>query len=414
VAFEIARALSAPLDVLAVRKLGAPGHPEYAVGAVAEDGSGVVDERSAVAVGMSATRLEATLAREAAELRRRVASYRGDRPLPELRGRTAVLVDDGIATGLTDLAAVRAARAAGAQRVVVAVPVGSADAVGLLAGEADDVVCPHVPRDFRGVGLWYEDFSEVGDDEVLALLAAARGEGEGGERNAGAGPGAAAPAAPREIAFELGGRRLMANLHEAARARGLVLFAHGSGSSRHSPRNAMVAQALAGAGFTSVLMDLLAADEAQSRARVFDIGLLAQRLEALTRWACEEQGLRDLPIGYFGASTGAAAAIRAAAELGERIAAVVSRGGRPDLAADRLALVTAPTLLVVGGEDPEVLDLNRRAASLMRCPREIAVVPGAGHLFEERGALEAVADLAIAWFERHLAARPSPLQGRAA
>jgi putative phosphoribosyl transferase len=186
-------------------------------------------------------------------------------------------------------------------------------------------------------------------------------------------------------------------------ARGLVVFAHGSGSSRHSPRNVAVAEALAKAGFASVLMDLLTEAEERDRANVFDTRLLAERLVAVSRWARAQPGLRHLPIGYFGASTGAAAALRAAARLGREVGAVVSRGGRPDLADDELPAVTAPTLLIVGGEDWNVLELNDEAATLMRCPHELAVVPGAGHLFEEPGTLDEVARLAIEWFERHLA-----------
>ena len=138
---------------------------------------------------------------------------------------------------------------------------------------------------------------------------------------------------------------------------------------------------------------------------MFDIPLLAGRLEALTRWARSQSRLQSLPIGYFGASTGAAAALRAAAELPDAVAAVVSRGGRPDLAGDRLAGVASPTMLIVGGRDPEVLELNRRAAELLRCPHELVVVKGAGHLFEEPGTLEQVSELAIDWFQRYLTAK---------
>lgn len=171
VAFEVARALGAPLDVLAVRKLGAPGNPELAVGAIAEGGTTVIDQRFARRTGMTPALLDETIARESRELERRVACYRAGRPAPQVRGRTVIVVDDGVATGLTDLAAVRALRRAGAARIVVAVPVGAADSLAVLAGEADEVVCPLVPADLYGVGRWYEDFASTEDDEVLALLA---------------------------------------------------------------------------------------------------------------------------------------------------------------------------------------------------------------------------------------------------
>lgn len=189
-------------------------------------------------------------------------------------------------------------------------------------------------------------------------------------------------------------------------ARGLVLFAHGSGSSRFSPRNNLVARALRQAGLATLLFDLLSEDEAQDRANVFDIALLGERLLAATAWAGASAATRSLPLGYFGASTGAAAALMAAARLGDRIGAIVSRGGRPDLAGAALAEVTAPTLLIVGGDDVEVLALNRQALRALHCQKRLDVVPGATHLFEEPGTLDAVVELARRWFLGHLAAKP--------
>jgi putative phosphoribosyl transferase len=171
VAAEVARALGAPLDVLAVRKLGAPGHREYGIGAIAEGGIAVLDPAGVAASGATEAHLDDTIEREAAELRRRVRAYRGERAPIVLTGRTAIVVDDGLATGLTDVAAVRAARRRGAASVVVAAPVASAHAIERLSREADDVVCASVPRDFSSVGCWYRDFAEVGDGEVVAVLA---------------------------------------------------------------------------------------------------------------------------------------------------------------------------------------------------------------------------------------------------
>lgn len=188
---------------------------------------------------------------------------------------------------------------------------------------------------------------------------------------------------------------------------GLVAFAHGSGSSRLSVRNRQVAESLNGAGLATLLFDLLTTDEAADRSKVFDVALLSDRLLAATRWARGDAELRDLPTGYFGASTGAAAALCAAAELGDGVGAVVSRGGRPDMAAECLDRVTAPTLLIVGGADGTVLDLNERAAARLRRLHRIEVVPGATHLFGEPGALERVSELAGAWFVRHLAGPPA-------
>jgi len=184
---------------------------------------------------------------------------------------------------------------------------------------------------------------------------------------------------------------------------GVVLFAHGSGSSRFSPRNNFVAQELRGAGLATLLFDLLTEEEARDRGNVFDIPLLAQRLLMATAWVKQDPETASLPVGYFGASTGAAAALVAAASAASPITAIVSRGGRPDLAGSALAQVTAPTLLIVGGADATVLGLNRAALAALRCEKDLAVVPGATHLFEELGALETVVDLARHWFASHLA-----------
>jgi len=186
-------------------------------------------------------------------------------------------------------------------------------------------------------------------------------------------------------------------------AGGVVLFAHGSGSSRKSPRNNFVARELRAGGLGTLLIDLLTEQEDASRQTRFDIDLLTQRLLAVTEWLRSEPDTKALPLGYFGASTGAAAALKAAAILGPDVAAVVSRGGRPDLAAPDLPRVQAPTLLIVGGSDDIVLDLNRRAYEKLETRKELVVIPRATHLFEEPGALEEVARLARDWFTRYLA-----------
>lgn len=210
-------------------------------------------------------------------------------------------------------------------------------------------------------------------------------------------------AEPQQMRFEVEvGVELAGDLAVPDEARGLVLFAHGSGSSRRSPRNRAVARTLNDAGFATLLFDLLTEPESQRRELVFDIDLLALRLEHVTRIVEAARSVRGLPVGYFGASTGAAAALTAAAAVGPGVRAVVSRGGRADLAGDRLRGVIAPTLLIVGSHDPEVLELNRRAADRLPGEHRIAVVDGAGHLFEEPGALEEVAELATDWFAAHL------------
>ena len=188
---------------------------------------------------------------------------------------------------------------------------------------------------------------------------------------------------------------------------GMVLFVHGSGSGRLSPRNAAVAQQLRAAGLGTLLFDLLTEAEAADRRNVFDIDLLSERLLAATAWLSRQPEMAGLPLGYFGASTGAAAALKAAATSPIDIASVVSRGGRPDLAGDALRLVRAPTLLLVGSRDPVVLDLNQMALAQLTCFARLVVIPGASHLFEEPGTLEETGRLAAAWFVRHLDRQPS-------
>ena len=205
---------------------------------------------------------------------------------------------------------------------------------------------------------------------------------------------------------------LSGNLTIPENATALVLFAHGSGSSRHSPRNQFVAGTLNDAGLAALLFDLLTQEEEaidiQTRQHRFNIGLLAERLVHATKWAKQQEHTRDLRIGYFGSSTGGAAALVAAAEIPKDAGTVVSRGGRPDLAGDALPKVQAPTLLIVGGNDDVVIELNEMARDQMRCEVKLEIIPDATHLFEEPGALEQVAKLASEWFVNHIGAKPAP------
>ena len=203
----------------------------------------------------------------------------------------------------------------------------------------------------------------------------------------------------------IGSLQLPGNLRVPTAATTLVIFAHGSGSSRFSPRNMAVAEALNAQGMGTLLFDLLTPDEEQDRANVFDIPLLAERLVEVVQWIDRQPELARLQLGLFGASTGAAAALVAAAELGSRIGAVVSRGGRPDLAGAALKMVTAPTLLIVGGFDGAVIELNEQAFTRLTGTKSLEIIPGASHLFPEPGAMEAVIVLATRWFSTHLSAR---------
>jgi putative phosphoribosyl transferase len=391
VGYEISRSLGAPLDVFVARKLGAPGQPEFGIGAVAPGGVRVLNGNVVERLGIPADYLEMVTRRETAEVERRLRHFRGDRPEPEVRGRTVILVDDGLATGVTARAAVEALRRLGPRHLVLAAPVCAAQTVELLGPEVDELVCLEAPPDLGAIGFWYRDFAQTSDEEVIELLERARRDG--GER------AVRIPAGPVE---------LEGDLSVPEEAGGVVLFAHGSGSGRHSPRNRYVARALGEAGLATLLIELLTpheeeADRESGHLR-FNVGLLARRLAGATGWLRQNPDTRDLPVGYFGASTGAgAAALVAAAERPQEVGAVVSRGSRPDLAGDALPLVEAPTLLIVGGNDEPVIRTNEEALGRLRTEKRLEIVPGAGHLFEEPGTLEEVARLAAGWFTRYLA-----------
>ncbi|WP_458247718.1 phosphoribosyltransferase [Streptomyces sp. MAI_2237] len=395
VAHEVARSLGAPLDVLVVRKLGVPWQPELGFGAIGEGGVRVLNEDVLGETGLGPDDLTVVEQAERAELDRRVRRYRlGRTPVP-VAGRVAVVVDDGLATGATAEAACRLVRARHAARVVLAAPVAPQTGLARLHGIVDELIVLHQPRPFGSVGAWYHDFTQVTDAEVAELLERPTVPGSGGS-----------PGTPEggELQVPAGRVRLPARLTVPRAAQAVVAFAHGSGSSRHSPRNRYVADTLNRAGLGTLLLDLLSADEEENRHNVFDIGMLAQRLHAAALWLRHETGLH---VAYFGASTGAAAALEAASATDADIVSIVSRGGRPDLASPAaLAHVHAPTLFVVGSADTRVLGLNRLAADWMRCEHRIAIVPGATHLFSEPGALPMVAELACDWFTGHLA-RPS-------
>lgn len=401
VAAQVARQLRAPLDVIVVRKLGAPQAPEVAMGALGEGGVVVVNEDVVRRAGVSERTLRAVQAREQQELDRRVLRFRGGRPSLSLAERLVILVDDGVATGATARAACQVARAAGASHVVLAVPVVAPDVLPSLHEVADEVVYVEAPANLDAVGQWYADFRQVDDAEVVAELEQAARELE---------PDVRIDLTQREldVVVETSDAALHGHLTVPGGAQETVVFAHGGGSDRHSPRNAYVARVLNLAGLGTLLVDLATADDSGQAA---DVVVLARRLGEVTRWL-RRAGLGPDRVAYFGASTGAAVALWAAAEPYSDIAAVVCRGGRPDLALPRLAGVRAPTLLVVGGDDPVVLDLNRAALPHLTGAAQLAVVPGAGHLFAEPGTLAQAAALAREWFLEHLAPT-APVRPRA-
>jgi putative phosphoribosyl transferase len=386
VAWEIARALDTDLDVLVVRKLGVPWQPEFAFGAIGEGGVTIVDYEVCAETGIDDKDVQAVLQHERIELLRRVDMFRGSQPLMDVRDRDVIVVDDGIATGSTMLAAISVLRNLGAHRITVAVPVASQSAMNRIAPHVDEFMCLHTPEPFYAVGVHYENFGQESDEHVRNLLA---------------GFGTLPVSIPstgllgQEI-YLPGSLTLPSNL------KGIVIFAHGSGSSRLSARNIHVARILNRAGIGTLLFDLLTDREALDRQNIFDIDLLASRLESAVDYIRSNEQWSKWPIGLFGASTGAAAALVTASRRREQVSAVVSRGGRPDLAGASLSLVDAPTLFIVGGEDHEVIELNKFASQHLHCPNELKIVSGATHLFEEPGTLDQAAVLAKDWFVSHL------------
>ncbi|OOY11882.1 erythromycin esterase [Thioclava marina] len=396
VALEVARALKAPLDLVFVRKISAPGSPEVALGAIVDGANPqmVINEAVRRHSHADADYLEGERARELVELERRRKRYLGDHKQISPEGRTAILVDDGLATGATMKAALLGLRQQGAAQIWIAVPVAPASAIPEFEELADLVVCLNPTERFYGVGAFYDDFHQLTDEETVGLLQ----QGWAADED----PAATETASTMRRVVKISPHHLDGDLTVPADPKGLVIFAHGSGSSRLSPRNKAVADTLNARGFATLLFDLLTPEEAEDRHNVFDIPLLAARIVETVLYVSGEPDIADLPVGLFGASTGAGAALVAAAELGDRVAAVVSRGGRPDLAGSHLGSVTAPSLLIVGGDDDQVIALNRAALAELSCQKALRIVPGATHLFEEPGTLEMVCAMAGEWFEKNL------------
>ncbi len=394
VALEVAVALDADLDVLVVHKIGAPGNPEFAMGAVGEGGVLIIDHATRRLVRATSDQVEMTAAAERKEIDRRVQTYRGGRAALGIAGRNVIVVDDGMATGSTAAAGVAVVKHLGAAHVTLAVPVGSTEAVAWLGAMVDDLVCLETPESFRSVSESYRAFHQVDDEQVVAILRAHPRRDVAGD--------AVRMCIDEDVIVTFDELKLAGHLTIPTGASGIVLFAHGSDSGWHSPRNGAVAKVLNGAGLGTLLLDLLTADEADVRRNVFDIELLADRLSNATAWLRDRPDVDGLPLGYFGASTGAAAALVAAARRPDDVLAVVSRGGRPDLAGDWLTKVSVPTLLIVGANDLPVIDLNREAQRQLTCPSLLEIVRGATHLFEEPGTLAQAARLAQSWFLNYL------------
>jgi putative phosphoribosyl transferase len=427
VAFEVARALQAPLDVIVVKKLGLPFQPELAMGAVGEGGVVVVDHRLVSDLGVTQEELLAVEKEQRAEIERRVRHFRGDRPRVPIAGRNVLIVDDGLATGATASAACQVARAQGAARVTLAAPVCSSESAKILSEVADEVVCLDKPSPFYAVGQYYKDFAQTSDREVVELLrkrAAELTHPDASADNSGKAPDAELGANSnsqeqqrsdppddhpkrhrtlfREVEIRVDNLKLFGTMAVPANARAGVVFALGSGSSHYNPRNGYTADVLNRYDLTTLLFDLLTPEEELVRAKAFDIELLAARLSSITRWLRDRFESPSIPIGYFGSTTGATAALLAASDAEAGVRAVVSQDGHPDLAGGHLGRVRAPTRLISGIRDEASLASSSIASAQLRCEQQLEILTGASHLGQELDALELAAELAAKWFVDHL------------
>jgi putative phosphoribosyl transferase len=400
VAYEVAAALHAPLDALGVKKVGMPGNPELALGAVSEGDVVTIDRGMQAYAGITDEGVERYISDARRKLRERMQAIRREIPLLPIRGRVVIVVDDGIATGATMKAALETIRARDAARIILAVPLAAPSALAPCRDLVDEVICLLEPSGFGAVGEWYEDFAPTSDAQVVRLLQLQRA----------AVPAVAPASGPATITQSVaipveGPLRLDGELVVPEGARALIVFAHGAGSDRHSPRNTFVAEHLARRGYASLRMDLLSPDERLEHDKGFAFPLLASRVRAGLDWISEQPALRDLPLVLYGASTGAAVAMLVAA-TDRRVAAVVSRGGRADLVQSVVDTVHAPCLFIVGSEDEVVLDLTRPVVAALGRRAALTVIPGAGHLFEEPGTLDAVCEVTGTWLDEVLTPAP--------
>lgn len=399
---RVARILGVPFDVFVARKLVAPRRAGFGIGAVAEGDAQWIDRETVASEGIGDEDIMNAVDAEQATVRGQVRMYRNGRLLPDLRHRPVILVDDGIATSATIRAAIEGLRLQGADHIVLAVPVAPPSILNRLAPKVEEIVCLSMPEGMWAIGSWYDDFEPVADSDVILHLDLAHDELK-----------------PRPVLIPTRGATLEGMLTVPLNAKGIVVFAHGGQSSRFSFRNRFVARQLSEAGIGTLLFDLLTINEYAldllDQSLLFNIDLLTNRLVDAMDWLGANVRPQGRRLGLFGAGTGAAAAFAAAEKRPAVVEAVLSRGGRPDLARSSLPNVEAPVLLVVGGNDREILALNRQSIPAMRRAPQMEVIEGAGHLFAEPGGLERVAQLARHFFVQHLGTDPdlnAPTLGR--
>ncbi|MFC3997826.1 phosphoribosyltransferase family protein [Nocardiopsis sediminis] len=389
VAAELARHLHIPMDVLVVRKIGLPGHEELGVGAMGEDGQVSFDDDALARLNVPREALDDTVQAERVELGRRLEVYRGSRPAPRLAGRDVIVVDDGAATGGTARAALRTVARHRPARLTLAIPVGAGPAVEMLRSEADHTVVLTVPANFQAVGQWYRDFRQLTDDDVTTVLSDLRG------------PESAA-LAERAVRIRAEDVYLDGELTVPEVSRGAAVFAFGR--ARADPRHRAIAASLRETGQATLLLDLLTAEEGERESEGGDSGVtaaaLGQRLEAAVRWLRRSTDVAPRRVGLFGAGTAAPAALEAAARCPEDVAAVVTHGGRIDLADQSLRDVRSPVLVLVPGTDSFVRELAEWAVARLAGPHELRVVAGAENLLAGSEEWSRIGEAAADWFER--------------
>lgn len=414
VAYEVARALDAPLDVCVVRKVGAPLEPEVAVGAVGEEGTVLLDREVMARLDIGEDELRRTIEAKRVAVEAEAARLRRGSPALAVRGRSVIVVDDGVATGGLDRAALQTLRARGAGAIVLAIPVGDSRRLDELAGLADEVVCLHCEEPVHAVSPWYAELAPATDAEVSALLERRRSELAAGTARAQRTAHASRLEAIErhvEIAIHRGNaQEAPSSLHGALAlppgAAGIIVCMHGVGGEHTVALERAVAGGLCAAGFATLSVDLLTEIE-QRDAYAFDVAggvsLLASRLLEVAAWArAHVPEARVLDMGYFGVAAGAAAALAAAAQAPELVRAIVSVAGRPDLAEEWLGDVRTPTLLVVGGLDGDALTVHRETLYFLHCESKLDVVHDATAYFEEPGAIARVVRSTQRWFRDHL------------
>lgn len=394
VAAEVAGALDGTLAVIVARKLGAPGNPELAIGAITASGVTYVNTDIAGAIGASDDYIEAERQRQAQEARRREELFDGHRR-PSLKDRTVIVVDDGVATGATAIAAIRAVKAEGARHVVIAVPVGPEEMIDLLGREADEVVCLESDPGFWAVGQYYDDFSQVSDDDVRAILDAHRQ------------PVAKDPS--RRVNIKRENINLAGILTTPAGAGPfpLVIFVHGLGSGKDSPRNVTIAQHLVDAGIATLLFDL--SGHGESSPDPHDgVEAYAADTHAAFAWAMARPEVKRDAVGIAGSSLGATVAVMALAEGRIEPATMVLRA--PPVEAEDLRRISVPSLILIGSLDPLRPGVERAVRGCAGLT--LSVVEGASHLFEEPGTLAEALRLTVGWFASHL--QKTTIAGKAA